>query len=235
MSPHDSEIENGTPRGVDIAGTCLSCSVVIFSPHALEAEGIGDILREAGCSTPRLTATLDANPASHKGEPSELILLDGCLCGEDMSALRNLADKGHPIIILVGPERDGQFIQDVMRAGAKGCLSCDEEPRRFAECVRMVAEGAVVISADAAQRLAGVPPSAEPAVKPEELTARQQQVAVMIAQGASNREIGEALCISEHTVKIQLGQALEKLDLRNRQQLAAYVAYHGMLEDIRLE
>jgi DNA-binding NarL/FixJ family response regulator len=46
----------------------------------------------------------------------------------------------------------------------------------------------------------------------------------MVALGATNREIGEELFISEHTVKVQLGRILSKLSLRNRQQLAGYVA-----------
>ncbi len=229
---HGSDEASGQPTCV--AGSCPGCSVEIYSPHALEAEGIGDLLREAGCVTPRLTTTLDPDLATDDGAPPDVILLDGCLCGDDMSALRELAAGGRPVIVLVGPERDGAFIHGVMRAGAKGCLSCDEEPQRFATCVRMVFQGAVVISSDAAVRMAGAPTSGSSQSTTDGLTTRQQQVAVMVAQGASNKEIGDALCISEHTVKIQLGQILEKLNLCNRQQLAAYVAEQGMLDDIQL-
>jgi DNA-binding CsgD family transcriptional regulator len=49
----------------------------------------------------------------------------------------------------------------------------------------------------------------------------------MVAKGATNKEIAESLFISEHTVKIHLGHILEKLNLRNRQQIAVYVAELG--------
>ncbi len=219
-----------------VAGSCSGCSVIISSPHVLEAEGISDILRDAGCCVPRITLSPSDLPASTEDVATDgLILLDACFCGDDMSTLRDLTDSGRRVIVLVGPERDGTFIHEVMRAGAKGCLSCDEEPQRFADCVRMVGDGAVVISSDAAVRMAGVPASPPPDSKPHELTARQRQIAMMVARGASNREIGDALFISEHTVKIQLGQTLEKLGLRNRQLLAAHIANQGMLEDVEVE
>lgn len=234
VNQHDAN----TPRGVptNVAGSCSGCSVTISSPHLLEAEGISDILRDAGCAVPRITSSpSDTSPSAEDSPTDELILLDACFCGDDMSILRALAAQRCTVIVLVGPERDGSFIHGVMQAGARGCLSCDEEPQRFAECVRMVGEGAVVISADAAARMAGAPMPAQAPSAPHELTPRQLEIAIMVAQGASNREIGEALYLSEHTVKIQIGQALEKLGLRNRQQLAAHLADQGMLEDIRIE
>ncbi|MFW6056935.1 MAG: helix-turn-helix domain-containing protein, partial [Chloroflexota bacterium] len=51
------------------------------------------------------------------------------------------------------------------------------------------------------------------------LTGREHQLAILVAQGATNREIAGAMFISEHTVKIHIGNILTKLDLRNRQQL----------------
>lgn len=208
---------------------------MICSPYALESEGIGDLLRETGCATPRLAATIEPGLDSGELTPLDVILLDGCHLGEAMRDLRDLAAHGRRVIVLVGPERDGSCIHEVVRADARGCLSCDEEPQRFAQCVQMVSQGAVVISSDAATRMAGAPVTAQPPLPSQGLTDRQHQIATTVAQGASNREIGEALNISEHTVKIQLGQAFEKLGLRNRQQLAAHIADQGMLEDVHLQ
>lgn len=63
--------------------------------------------------------------------------------------------------------------------------------------------------------------------KPQEdnrqlLTAREQEIAACVARGATNKQISAQLFISEHTVKNHMKNALEKLKLDNRVQLAAY-------------
>ena len=52
----------------------------------------------------------------------------------------------------------------------------------------------------------------------------------MVARGATNKEIADALFLSAHTVKVHLRNILDKLDLRNRQQLAAHIASEGLIE-----
>jgi len=56
------------------------------------------------------------------------------------------------------------------------------------------------------------------------LTAREREVAHLIAQGCTNRLISEKLSISERTVSTHVGRILKKLELRSRSQLAAWVA-----------
>lgn len=63
----------------------------------------------------------------------------------------------------------------------------------------------------------------------EELTAREQEIFGMIIRGLSNREIGEALVISEGTVKSHVNRLLRKLDLRDRVHVLLYAASHDML------
>ena len=55
------------------------------------------------------------------------------------------------------------------------------------------------------------------------LTEREKQVALLIREGLSNKEIAENLYISIHTVKAELEHIYEKLNLKNRVQLAIYV------------
>jgi two-component system, NarL family, nitrate/nitrite response regulator NarL len=52
----------------------------------------------------------------------------------------------------------------------------------------------------------------------------------LISQGATNREIANSLTIAENTVKVHLRRILDKLDLRNRQQAAAYAVQEGITE-----
>ncbi len=207
------------------------CAVAIVSPHLLEADGLAGILLDAGFSVPLLASQLEPSRLIGAKHRPDVTLLDACLCGDDLSAIRSLISQGLVTAVLIGQERDGQFIQQLLQAGARGCLSCDEEPSRFAECVKMIARGAVVLSSSAAALITATPPTAEIVESRNQLTEREKQIALMVSQGATNREIGEALYISEHTVKIYLGHVLDKFHLRNRQQLAAYVADHGIVPD----
>lgn len=61
------------------------------------------------------------------------------------------------------------------------------------------------------------------------LSDREREVLALIGTGATNREIAEKLIISEHTVKSHLRSILNKLDIRNRQQAAAYAEREGLV------
>jgi non-specific serine/threonine protein kinase len=61
-----------------------------------------------------------------------------------------------------------------------------------------------------------------------QLTLRQREVAALIAQGRSNRQIGEALVITERTVAAHIEHILNKLDFVSRTQIGVWVAEHGL-------
>jgi len=59
------------------------------------------------------------------------------------------------------------------------------------------------------------------------LTTREGEVLRAVVDGATSREIGQRLDISENTVNFHLKNMFKKLELRNRAQLAAWAAQHG--------
>jgi DNA-binding NarL/FixJ family response regulator len=65
----------------------------------------------------------------------------------------------------------------------------------------------------------------------EELTTRELEVLQQVASGASNREIAEALTITDNTVKKHLQSILAKLHLQNRVQAAVYAVREGLVEE----
>ena len=72
-------------------------------------------------------------------------------------------------------------------------------------------------------------PKTEP--RPDDLTPRELEVLGLVAQGLSNREIAQALSISEKTVKTHVSNILAKLHLADRTQAAIYALRHGVAPD----
>lgn len=66
---------------------------------------------------------------------------------------------------------------------------------------------------------------------PDVLTPRERELLVRVAGGDTNRQIAEKLIIAENTVKNHIKNILEKLDLENRVQLAAYAVRHGLHQE----
>jgi non-specific serine/threonine protein kinase len=71
-------------------------------------------------------------------------------------------------------------------------------------------------------------PDAGPAPAPDPLTRRERQVAALVAQGLTNREIARELVITEGTVGVHVEHILAKLELRSRTQVAAWVIVRGL-------
>ncbi len=63
------------------------------------------------------------------------------------------------------------------------------------------------------------------------LTSREREIALLVAKGASNHEIGSRLVISERTAETHVANILNKLGFTSRSQIAAWTALRGMLSD----
>jgi len=63
----------------------------------------------------------------------------------------------------------------------------------------------------------------------EGLTEREMEVLQAVAQGKSNREIGETLFISPHTVQVHVRNIFSKLDVNNRIEVVAYAVRQGWI------
>jgi DNA-binding NarL/FixJ family response regulator len=62
------------------------------------------------------------------------------------------------------------------------------------------------------------------------LTAREREVAALVARGLTNREIAERLVVSERTAEAHVGNLLRKLDFSSRAQVGAWAAEKGLLD-----
>jgi DNA-binding NarL/FixJ family response regulator len=137
------------------------------------------------------------------------------------------------VIVLTTFDLD-EYVFGALRAGASGFLLKGVEPTQLVDAVRTVADGAALLEPSATRRLieayisgTGDPGDSAPAL-PDDLTAREVEILVLIAGGATNAEIAEGLVVSPLTVKSHVSRILTKMDARDRTQLVV-MAYESRL------
>ncbi|MFI7005993.1 response regulator [Streptomyces sp. NPDC050145] len=142
------------------------------------------------------------------------------------------ADEGAKVLVLTTFDLD-EYVYQALRAGASGFLLKDASARQLADGVRVVASGEALLAPTVTRRLiTEFSKLAEtPRVRAEaygELTERETEVLVLIAQGLSNAEIATRLVVAESTIKTHVSRILVKLGLRDRTQAAVF-AYEARL------
>ncbi|MEL6544662.1 MAG: response regulator transcription factor [Myxococcota bacterium] len=118
-----------------------------------------------------------------------------------------------------------EYVYRGLKAGAKGFLLKDAGPDLIAQAIRAAAQGDALIAPSVTARLleAFADTRATTSSEPEKpLTEREEDVLRLLATGQTNAEIGDALHISLSTVKSHIARLMEKLDARNRVELAMW-------------
>jgi DNA-binding NarL/FixJ family response regulator len=125
---------------------------------------------------------------------------------------------------------DDEYVFQAMQLGARGYLLKDTHSDDLAAAIRMVHKGYTQMGPGLFEKAMAAPiPSvpSQPTHLPAELaglTAREREVLSLIVAGASNREISEALYISERTVKNHITHILSQLNVRDRTQAAMFAS-----------
>ena len=132
------------------------------------------------------------------------------------------ADGAAKVLVLTTFDLD-EYVYQALRAGASGFLLTDASARQLADGVRVVASGEALLAPSVTKRLITefsklsegprLMPSAHGAYG--ELTERETEVLVLIAQGLSNAEIAGRLVVAESTIKTHVSRILVKLGLRD--------------------
>src|SRR5262249_40236643 len=149
---------------------------------------------------------------------------------DGVEATRRLCAAASPprVIVVTTFDTDEEAFA-ALQAGASGFLLKNAPPEELLSAIRVVASGDAVVAPRVTRRLldrfAGqLAPAPAGAPRLGQLTEREREVLLLVAQGLSNAEIAERLVLAEATVKTHVGRILTKLGLRDRVQ-AVVLAY----------
>ena len=136
------------------------------------------------------------------------------------------------VVIVTTFELD-EYVTRAIRAGASGFLVKDAEPVDLIRAVRVVADGAALLSPGVTRRLleraaTGLRAEAAPAALAA-LTEREVEVLRLVAQGLSNEEIGEHLFLSPLTAKTHVSRIMQKVHARDRVHLVVLAYEAGLV------
>ena len=127
---------------------------------------------------------------------------------------------------------DDDLVFGALRAGASGFLLKDAEPEALRRAVRAAAGGEAVLDPGVTRSVLAAALQASPPTDSallQQLTDREREVLVAVAQGLSNDEIGRELHMSPATARTHVGRVLTKLAARDRAQLVAMAWRAGLV------
>ncbi|QVQ51562.1 response regulator transcription factor [Spiractinospora alimapuensis] len=194
----------------------------------LELEDSVEVTADAAGGAAALAHLATAEP------PPDVALVDAHMPGMDGIALIARLTVEHPSVaaVILTTFDEDDYIFGGLRAGAKGYLLKDTDPDELVSSLHRAARGEMVLGSAAASRLvealqgAATPRAAEPeATSP--LSERETEVAHLVGEGATNRQIARRLFITEGTTKNHISSILRKLELHDRTQLAVWVRRSG--------
>jgi DNA-binding NarL/FixJ family response regulator len=205
--------------------------VIIVDSEDVFREGITKLLQEQ----PRIEIVYQGSSGKKAVEKCgqtkpDVVILDSHIIDQDalqtVKEIKNCS-PGAKVVMLSRPD-SGKSPTDYMKSGARAFLSKSISVDDLIKSIDLISSGRIIISPlftekfleeISAKTLEETTVAAEPEIN---VSPRELEIAQLIAQGATNKEIGEKLFITENTVKVHVKNILNKLELKNRQQLAVY-------------
>ena len=155
-----------------------------------------------------------------------------------------LAERGEGHCMVLNPPRTGQApprengvdcaygtdcLQLAVHEGATGTIRRSADPEELFKAVRTVASGKAWYESGTAASIMRHALATSESEGPPALSQREMEVAGLIAEGRSNKEISQTLSISEPTVKKHVGHILVKLKVQDRLQIGLYIARNPLV------
>jgi DNA-binding NarL/FixJ family response regulator len=126
-------------------------------------------------------------------------------------------------VLILTTFQDDEFIFQALKNGANGYILKNTPSAKIKEQIKLAHFGTMLIDPEMAQKLTGMlNNTGDKDLSGYDLTNREIEIIKQVSQGFSNKEIAERLYLGESTVKNYISTILDKLNLRDRTQLAVF-------------
>ncbi|MEY8415128.1 two component transcriptional regulator, LuxR family [Tissierella praeacuta DSM 18095] len=170
-------------------------------------------------------------------EEIDLILMDIRMPVMDGVEATKQIKENYPntkVLILTTFNED-EYIFEGLKSGADGYLLKDISSKELVKAIETVYRGNTLLQSDVAKKMiksigdkVNIQDSVDNTIF-KELTKKEYEIALLIGEGKSNKEIGKILYIAEGTVKNHITKILSKLELRDRTQLAVLIKEYSKI------
>jgi two-component system, NarL family, response regulator LiaR len=204
--------------------------LLVVDDHAIVRQGLRAIIR--------VTADLELVGEADNGRAAvdlattlkpDVILMDLVMPEVDGVTAIALIKRDQQAIRIIALTTfvEADLVLGAVQAGADGYLLKDVDVQELTRAIRTVHAGQPYLHPEATRHL--LQATARPDPTTERLTGREQEVLAFVARGLTNRQIADALAISEKTVSVHVSNMLNKLGLASRTQAALYAARVGLI------
>jgi len=166
----------------------------------------------------------------------DVVLIDSNISDcESNEATREIKQSSAKVqVAMLTDSENQQKLFSAIESGATGYLLKDMKVGELIESIDLIGKGRIVVSPPLAEKLVGKFTSMRQREAESQmgLTQRELEIVKLLAKGATNKEIADTLFITENTAKVHIKNILDKLGLRNRQQVVAYGVQQGLVTEI---
>lgn len=206
--------------------------LVVVDDHPIVLEGLERLFRREGDLeiVARCVNAREALEAVRFHRP-DIVVLDLRLPGGNgLDVLDAIRRESLPTqaVLLAGSINENELVE-ALQLGARGIVLKEMAPELLIRCIRTVHSGGRWLESDFLSRALENILEREGVARPGRmaLSAREMEIVRLAATGHHNREIAEALHITEGTVKVHLHNVYEKLRIEGRVELTLYARDHG--------
>ncbi len=211
--------------------------IVLVEDHRILREGIKALLSSNPCLeiVGEAENGLEAIRTVRKKKP-DLVIMDLSMPKMDgLDAIKEIKHQWPYIkLLILTVHKAEEYVFAALKSGANGYLLKDSTYAELKLAIENVLDGKIYLSPGisetvVASYLKGKIPDDNNQLSMKNLTQRERQILKLIAEGNTNKTIGEYLCISVKTVEKHRSNLMKKLDIHNASELTAFAMEKGLV------
>ncbi len=161
----------------------------------------------------------------------DVILMDLVMPHMDGATATRVIREKHPDtqVIALTSFKEGDLVQDALKAGAIGYLLKNVSADELAKAIRAAHQGRPTLAPEAAEALIHTARTAGVPVLGHDLTEREREVLALMVDGLNNTEIADKLIVSRSTVKFHVSNILSKLHVSSRTEAVVFALQQNLV------